>query len=312
MSGVPGGVWAGRLARRAGPRRPDGRQASGATRRRQDEARAGTATKREAMARASLARTLRVSSGGGDRAPLVVERSRRGRLAGAAIPVAGVADVAFLAVQVGVDPGALGGLDVLGDAMGAVPVAGGVVPQRTDQRRRVSGSGVPRSTAARRSSKVMSHSCTSPTRIVAGSSERERAAGSMNGGPRAPARILRCPRQVCRCAALAALATARSLARAGRRGGPGHRRRRRRGQPPAHRPERLRRRPRRHGGADRPERAAEPLRRQQHDPHQLAAERRQPRRRLVLREHRRPRARRRARSATPSSPTPGPPARRRC
>ena len=52
-------------------------------------------------------------------------------------------------------------------------------------------------------------------------------------------------------------------------------------------PNGLRRRPRRHSGAERPERAAQPLRRQQHHPLQLAAERRQPRRRLVLRERRR-------------------------
>ena len=42
----------------------------------------------------------------GDRLPLGVERARRRRLAGPSVPVAGVADVAFLAVEVGVDPGA--------------------------------------------------------------------------------------------------------------------------------------------------------------------------------------------------------------
>ena len=56
-----------------------------------------------------------------------------------------------------------------------------------------------------------------------------------------------------------------------------------------------------HGAAAGPERAAAPLRRQQHVALQLAAERRQSRRGLVLREHRASRAPRPASAATTSS-----------
>ena len=62
--------------------------------------------------------------------------------------------------------------------------------------------------------------------------------------------------------------------------------------------------------AERPEQPAQPQRRQQHDALQLAAERRQSRQRLVLREHRRQQRDARASAATPSSPTRAPRTRR--
>ena len=67
---------------------------------------------------------------GGDLVPLLVQRTRGGRLAGTPIPVAGVARIALDPVQVGVDPGAGGVVFGLGEAVGDVPLALGQVPQR--------------------------------------------------------------------------------------------------------------------------------------------------------------------------------------
>src|SRR5215471_20000917 len=48
-----------------------------------------------------------------DRRPLRVERAARRRTTGAVIPITGVAGIAFLAMQVGVDPRAVRAVDVL-------------------------------------------------------------------------------------------------------------------------------------------------------------------------------------------------------
>ena len=67
---------------------------------------------------------------GGDRRPFLGERRAARRLAGAAVPVAGVAGVAFFAVEIGVDPIAGAALVGLRQLMRAVPVALGLPPQR--------------------------------------------------------------------------------------------------------------------------------------------------------------------------------------
>ena len=72
--------------------------------------------------------------GGDDKHPLVFERAGVGGLAGAAVPVVGVEGVAFLAVEIGVDAGAVGGVDVLGEGVGGGPVAMSVVPQGVEER----------------------------------------------------------------------------------------------------------------------------------------------------------------------------------
>ena len=66
-----------------------------------------------------------------------------------------------------------------------------------------------------------------------------------------------------------------------------HDQRRRQRQPPPDQSRHLRRRARDDGPVERLEQPAQPERRQQHDPVQLAGERRQPRQRLVFPEHRR-------------------------
>ncbi len=52
-----------------------------------------------------------------------------------AIPVAGISEIAFLPVQVGVNPRAIAVVDVLRDAVRGRPVSTRVVPQRDEQRR---------------------------------------------------------------------------------------------------------------------------------------------------------------------------------
>jgi hypothetical protein len=47
--------------------------------------------------------------------------------------------VALLAVEIGVDAGGFGGVDVLGDGVRAVPVAVGVVPKGVEKRREAGG-----------------------------------------------------------------------------------------------------------------------------------------------------------------------------
>ena len=55
-------------------------------------------------------------------------------LAGATVPVTGVARIALDPVHMGVDPGAVGIVGGLGEAMGGVPLAPGEVPQRLECR----------------------------------------------------------------------------------------------------------------------------------------------------------------------------------
>src|SRR5215831_21200093 len=61
-----------------------------------------------AHARETQGRTELTEQGAGDRLPFLFERRGRHRAAGAAVPAAGVAQVALDAVQIGVRPGALG------------------------------------------------------------------------------------------------------------------------------------------------------------------------------------------------------------
>ena len=57
-----------------------------------------------------------------------------GRLGSAAVPVAGVGCVALAAVEIGVDPGTVGGFDLLRDRVGAVPITMGVPPEGLHER----------------------------------------------------------------------------------------------------------------------------------------------------------------------------------
>src|SRR5436190_18653790 len=66
----------------------------------------------------------------GDRFPFFLQGRGRGGTAGAVVPAAGVAQVAFDAVQIGVRPGALGVGLLLRALMRQVPVALGFPPQR--------------------------------------------------------------------------------------------------------------------------------------------------------------------------------------
>src|SRR6187455_842220 len=81
-------------------------------------------------------RVKRKRSGGvveefaGEGGPLVIQGSVEGRAACLAVPVAGVAQVAFLAVQVGVDASAVRPADVIRELVRSVPVAAAVQPQR--------------------------------------------------------------------------------------------------------------------------------------------------------------------------------------
>ena len=65
-----------------------------------------------------------------DRLPLRRQIARRRRLARARIPVAGVALVAFLPVQVGMHPRPVGSANGLRERMRLVPLAERVMPQR--------------------------------------------------------------------------------------------------------------------------------------------------------------------------------------
>ena len=53
--------------------------------------------------------------------------------AGAAVPVVGVEVVALFPVEISVDAGGFGGVDVLRDGVGAVPAAVGVVPEGVEE-----------------------------------------------------------------------------------------------------------------------------------------------------------------------------------
>src|ERR1700761_9041771 len=70
----------------------------------------------------------------GDGAPLLIERCGRRVLARMAVPVAGVAGVALLAMQVGVDPGGLAAVFMRDRLVGALPVALAVPPQCSQRR----------------------------------------------------------------------------------------------------------------------------------------------------------------------------------
>src|SRR6185312_7361946 len=70
-----------------------------------------------------------LQQGARDRFPLEGERGGRGRLAGAAIPIAGIGGIAFLAMQIGMHPGARLVALLLGTMMCRVPIALGVPPQ---------------------------------------------------------------------------------------------------------------------------------------------------------------------------------------
>src|SRR5262249_18234949 len=72
-----------------------------------------------------------------DAPPLEVERVGRDRLTGAFVPVGGVAEIAFLAMQVRMHPGGVRILDVLGEMMRSVPFAARIVPQRAHERRKL-------------------------------------------------------------------------------------------------------------------------------------------------------------------------------
>jgi hypothetical protein len=68
---------------------------------------------------------------GGDLIPERVDfGDADGGLAGLGEPVAGIADIALDEVEEGVDPGAVAGVDVLGNVMSAIPVALFGVPKR--------------------------------------------------------------------------------------------------------------------------------------------------------------------------------------
>jgi hypothetical protein len=56
-----------------------------------------------------------------------------------AIPVGGVGGVAFLAVEIGMDPCAVPAGDVLGDLVSGVPVATAVVPESEERGRETGG-----------------------------------------------------------------------------------------------------------------------------------------------------------------------------
>src|SRR3546814_3633531 len=63
------------------------------------------------------------------------------RLAGAAVPVAGIVLVAFHPVQIGVHPGTVGAVDVLRDVVCRLPLFAGGMPQGFEQRRGSLGRG---------------------------------------------------------------------------------------------------------------------------------------------------------------------------
>ena len=70
-----------------------------------------------------------------DSVPLGIQRIRRHELTRAVVPVSGVSVIAFLPVQIGVDPRASPVLDAVGHLVRFIPVASRVVPQRLKRRR---------------------------------------------------------------------------------------------------------------------------------------------------------------------------------
>ena len=79
--------------------------------------------------------------GRGDGGPLVFKGGLADGFVGAVVPVGSVAGIAFLAVEIGVDQVGVVGFEGVGDGVGAVPVAVGVVPQGEEQRREMGGAG---------------------------------------------------------------------------------------------------------------------------------------------------------------------------
>ena len=71
---------------------------------------------------------------GGDFAPFLVEWEGGNGAARVAIPVTGILEVTFAAVEVGVDPGGVAGVDLLGNFVGAGPAAFGIPPESFDER----------------------------------------------------------------------------------------------------------------------------------------------------------------------------------
>src|SRR5215471_17457204 len=74
-----------------------------------------------------------------DLLPFLFERQRRYGLAGAAIPIRGVPRIAFLPVQVRVNPRGFGVVDILRNFVRRVPVALRIVPQRKERRWKLCG-----------------------------------------------------------------------------------------------------------------------------------------------------------------------------
>lgn len=66
--------------------------------------------------------------------PFLLKRASMRGLPSLPIPVASVPEVALLAVQVGMEPRALTGVDFLGNVVGSIPVTTGVVPEGEEQR----------------------------------------------------------------------------------------------------------------------------------------------------------------------------------
>src|SRR5271169_95293 len=77
-----------------------------------------------------------------DRLPLLLQRCGRERAAGAPIPAAGIRQIAFDAVQVGVRPGAFRVGLLLRALMSQMPIALGFPPQRLRRHAEVLGRGV--------------------------------------------------------------------------------------------------------------------------------------------------------------------------
>src|SRR5262249_4748454 len=73
--------------------------------------------------------SLRAKQIAGDRCPFRLKRTGRGRLAGLAIPVSGIAKVAFDSVQIGMHPGRLPARVVLDGLVRPIPLAFGGPPQ---------------------------------------------------------------------------------------------------------------------------------------------------------------------------------------
>lgn len=65
----------------------------------------------------------------GDGGPFLLQASLKHRPSRLTVPVTGVANIPFLAVQVGMHPGTHVGMIILGTGMGCFPVAVGIVPE---------------------------------------------------------------------------------------------------------------------------------------------------------------------------------------